>query len=87
MVVRPLVQQVIHVVMMGKCTCNIGYEGDKCSECTNEYYKTQAGCSGTTVMVYLMRLNMQLADFWMFQKFSGLLCCRLFGNILKIHCF
>ena len=69
----------------GKCTCNIGYEGDKCSECANEYFMTPAGCSGTIfVMVYLMCLNKQLADFCMFYKILGLACCRLFGNILEI---
>ena len=46
----------------GKCTCNIGYEGDKCSECASEYFKTQAGCSGTIfVMVYLYYVFEQAA--------------------------
>ena len=73
----------------GKCTCNIGYEGDKCSECTIEYYKTAAGCSGTIVTVDLMCLNKPLADFCMIRKILGSVCCLLFGNILEItaHCF
>ena len=55
----------------GKCICNIGYEGDKCSECTSEYYKTQAGCTGIIVMVDLMCLNKLLADFCMIYKILG----------------
>ena len=73
----------------GRCTCNIGYEGDKCSECTNEYYKTQAGCSGTIVMVGLMCFSKLLAGFCMIHKILGSVSCCLFGNILEItvHCF
>ena len=70
----------------GKCTCQIGYKGDKCSECTSKYYKTQAGCSGTIIMIDLMCLSLQeaVADFCMIRKVLGSVCCRLFGKILEI---
>ena len=70
----------------GKCTCKIGYEGDKCSECANEYYKTQAGCTGIIFMFGLMCLSLQLAvaDFCMIHKVLGSVCCRLFGKIMEI---
>ena len=38
----------------GKCACNTGYHGDKCSECTNGFYKTQSGSSVPSVMIDLM---------------------------------
>ena len=70
----------------GKCTCKFGYKGDKCSECANEYYKTQAGCTGTIIMVDLMCLSLQkaVANFCMIHKVLGSVCCHLFGNILEI---
>ena len=38
--------------------------------------------------IYVMCLNKQVADFCMFHKILGLVCCCLFGNILEItaHC-
>ena len=70
----------------GKCTCNVGYEGHKCSECANEYYKTQAGCSGTIIVVDVMCLSLpqDVADFCKIHKVLGSVCCRVFGKIMEI---
>ena len=60
----------------GKCSCNIGYIGDKCNECKNSYYETQGGCSGTSIMVNIMCLSLQQAveDLCTIHKVLGSIC-------------
>ena len=70
----------------GKCICSIGYDGDKCNKCKNNYYETQGGCSGTSIVVNLMCLSLQQAvkDLCTIYKVLGSICYRHFGNILEI---
>lgn len=71
----------------GKCTCNAGYHGDKCSTCTNRFYMSQSGCLGISVMIALMfEFIASSCSFYivMIHIMLGSVCCCLSGIIMKI---
>ena len=45
----------------GKCTCKLGYIGDKCDSCLSSYYRDADGtCKGTYIYIFKFKFDIYM---------------------------